>query len=826
MNDPLLSHLNAAQKTAVTAKPSHALVIAGAGSGKTRVLVHRIAWLIEREGASPGNIFSVTFTNKAAATMRQRLQDLMDSYRSYSSLAPADKAQGDLNAQNRSVDEIQESLIAKSIQSTTEVEFEIRSMWMGTFHSLCHRFLRIHAQEAGLPEAFQIIDQDDQLKLITQIHKQLSLDETKFPPKKSQWFINHSKDEGLRPAAITIADNNPWTKTYKKVYEVYTEHCERSGLIDFAELLLRCYELFKNNAAILAHYQERFRYLLVDEFQDTNRIQYAWLRLLAGPNSFVMAVGDDDQSIYSWRGARIDHMFSFTKDFVNAKTIRLEQNYRSTGHILKAANAMIANNAQRMGKDLWTDEHDGELISIYAAYNEGDEATFIAEQIRSWVRGGHDYQDAAILYRSNAQSRVLEETFINLAIPYRVYGGQKFFERSEIKDALAYLRLLVNRHDDSAFSRIINTPTRGIGETTLAAVRRHAQEQRVSLWAAAQDLAGQTSLLLSRSEVAESPRESVLNNRSIHFLMMFIELIDTLAKQTQKKPLEDQGQQVLDQSGLMAHLAKYRTEKGLSRLENLQELITAMQQFRVANSQEDSADNGLSLYLGHIALNSSGEELSDKQEGEQQNSVQLMTLHAAKGLEFPLVFLSGMEEGLFPHKMSSMNPEQLEEERRLCYVGMTRAMQKLFITHAEQRYMYGNSTPQSPSRFIEEIPESLVTEAQHSIQGYREREIFSTANSDFSKNKSGSRSGYSASFGNSREMTSKTPAHLSSFTAKPNTEAGDTGLRIGQHVRHPKFGEGVVMNYEGHSIHARVQVKFAREGIKWLILSYANLETV
>lgn len=721
-NSDLLNDLNSAQQQAVSAPDGHLLILAGAGSGKTRVLVHRIAWLIRQERLSPNAILAVTFTNKAAAEMRGRLETLLN--------------------------------------------VPMHSMWVGTFHGLAHRLLRLHWQDAGLPQAFQILDSDDQYRLIRRILNALNLDEAQWPPKQAQWFINGQKDEGRRPHQI--ADHGDvFNKTMIRIYQAYEDACARGGLVDFAELLLRAYELWQKNPAILAHYQQRFRHVLVDEFQDTNTIQYAWLRLLINDQNYLMIVGDDDQSIYGWRGAKIENIQRFNKDFPNTKTIRLEQNYRSTGTILAASNALIAHNDGRLGKKLWTEGGDGELISVYAGFNDLDEARFIVEHIQRWLAKGFHRNEIALLYRSNAQSRVLEEALIQQGIPYRVYGGLRFFDRAEIKDALAYLRLIANRDDDAAFERVVNTPTRGIGEQTVTILREHARAQGLSLWRVA-------TQLLSAATFA---------NRAANALAAFLQLIDKLDTETTDLDLASQTEHVLHGSNLFMHFQKEKGEKGQARIENLEELINATRQYTPDQEQEMPP---LAAFLSHVAL-----EAGEHQGEKTQECVQLMTLHSAKGLEFPLVFLCGMEEGLFPHHMSKDEPGRLEEERRLCYVGMTRAMKKLYLTYAELRRLHGSESYHRPSRFLAEIPHELLEEVRLKTSITRPSNSYSQLNS------------------------------------VPDEEViSGTGLHLGQHVQHSVFGEGVVLNFEGYGPQARVQVKFHRHGSKWLVAAYAKLEPV
>ena len=735
MQDSYLTQsLNPQQTEAVTAPPSNMLILAGAGSGKTRVLVHRIAWLMERENISPYGILAVTFTNKASHEMRSRIESLCG--------------------------------------------MPIAGIWVGTFHGLAHRLLRTHWEAAELPEGFQILDSDDQQRMIKRIHKTLALDETKWPPKQSQWFINQCKEKGQRPRHLTNNDDDYFTETMATVYQAYEDVCRRSGLVDFAELLLRSLELLQTHTDIAEHYQNRFQHILVDEFQDTNTIQYRWLKTIAGKDSFMMAVGDDDQSIYSWRGAKVENMDRFTTEYPDAKTIRLEQNYRSTQTILNAANTVIDNNQNRLGKNLWTEDNGGEKITLYAAFNERDEAYYIVNAIKQQVRAGNHYRDTAILYRSNAQSRVLEERLIDAQIAYRIYGGLKFFERAEIKDALAYLRLITNRQDDAAFERIVNTPTRGIGNTTLITLRNTARESQASLWQACEHLITAKGL----------------SARACSALQSFLTLINTLDNDTRQKTLDEQTDHVLQCSGLLDMYRKDKTEKGLSRVENLEELVNATSQF---HPNADAADlSPLSAFLAHVAL-----ESGEGQSEAHSDYVSLMTLHSAKGLEFPIVFISGMEEDLFPHKMSSEEPAGLEEERRLCYVGMTRAMKKLYLTHAESRRLHGYERFHRPSRFLQEIPEEHLDTVRPTAKVSRPKTSSNHFNTQNFKRKD---------FRKMRENEGQ--------------QAGASGLHVGQRVRHKKFGNGIIINYEGQGEHTRVQVKFDDYGVKWLVASYANLE--
>ncbi|NHB86915.1 DNA helicase II [Photorhabdus tasmaniensis] len=713
----LLESLNDKQREAVAAPRTNMLVLAGAGSGKTRVLVHRIAWLLSVENASPFSIMAVTFTNKAAAEMRHRIENLIGT------------SQG--------------------------------GMWIGTFHGLAHRLLRAHHLDANLPQDFQILDSEDQHRLLKRIIKAMNLDDKQWPARQGMWYINGKKDEGLRPQHIE-SYGNPVEGTWQKIYQAYQEACDRAGLVDFAELLLRAHELWLNKPQILQHYRGRFTNILVDEFQDTNSIQYAWIHLLAGETGKVMIVGDDDQSIYGWRGAQVENIQRFLKDFSGAETIRLEQNYRSTSNILKVANTLIANNSDRLGKNLWTDGIEGEPISLYCAFNELDEARYVVNRIKSWLENGGALKSCAILYRSNAQSRVLEEALLQASMPYRIYGGQRFFERQEIKDALAYLRLIANRNDDAAFERVVNTPTRGIGDRTLDIVRQAARERQETLWECCQ-------ILL---------QEKVLAGRAASSLQRFIELIEALSTETSDMPLHVQTDRVIRDSGLRAMYQQEKGEKAQARIENLEELVTATRQFSYQDEDQDLMP--LQAFLSHAALES-GEGQADA----YQDSVQLMTLHSAKGLEFPQVFIVGMEEGMFPSQMSIEEGGRLEEERRLAYVGLTRAMEKLTITYAESRRLYGKEVYHRPSRFIGELPSECIEEVRL------------------------------------RATVSRPVNHSRLGTP---ISANDSGYALGQRVRHPKFGEGTIVNMEGSGEHSRLQIAFHGEGIKWLVAAYARLE--
>lgn len=715
---PILNNLNPAQEEAVTSDKKHLLVLAGAGSGKTRVLVHRIAWKIQVDGVSPYSILAVTFTNKASSEMRERIDELLG--------------------------------------------MSLRGMWVGTFHGLAHRLLKAHWRDVNLPENFQILDSDDQLRLVKRVMRAMDLDEQRWPPKQAQWWINGQKDEGLRAAHIQEG-GDPYLATMLRIYREYEATCERLGVIDFAELLLRALELWKNKPDVLDHYQQRFQQILVDEFQDTNAVQYAWLRILAGKTSAVTAVGDDDQSIYGWRGAKVENILSYERDFADTHTVKLEQNYRSTSNILNAANAVISKNAERLGKSLWTDAGEGEAIALYAAFNEHDEARYIADRLQSWVNEGHRREDSAILYRSNAQSRVLEAALLQAEIPYRIYGGQRFYERLEIKNALSYLRMMLNCHDDVAFERIVNVPPRGIGDRTLELIRELAREQSTSMWSAA-------STIVTEKRLAA---------RATNAVAAFIELINEMSGQLDELPLFEQAESAIQHSGLVDMHRREKGERGQARVENLEELVNACRNF-------EAEDNDLPIlpqFLDQVAL-----DAGDRQADEDQDAVQLMTLHSAKGLEFPLVFLAGMEENLFPHKMSLDEPGRLEEERRLAYVGITRAMEKLYLTFAESRSIYGNETFNSVSRFVRDIPSDVIEEVR--LQN------------------------------NIARPTSYAAGAIQSDQGQA------TGFSLGQQIMHNVYGEGVILNFEGNGPRARVHVSFEEVGTKILILASANLSAV
>jgi DNA helicase-2/ATP-dependent DNA helicase PcrA len=721
---PILDSLNDAQRAAVTAPVGPVLVLAGAGSGKTRVLTHRIAWVIATEGASPHSILAVTFTNKAAHEMRGRIEKLLG--------VPGS------------------------------------AMWVGTFHGIAHRLLRLHWREVNLPQSFQILDGEDQLRLVKKIVRAMELDEARWVPREIQWFINHNKDEGLRPASLKDA-GDPTRRQLIRIYAEYEAQCQRTGVVDFAELLLRAYELFRDSPGIQKHYRHRFRHVLIDEFQDTNAIQYGWALLVAGPEGAPFIVGDDDQSIYRWRGARVENLTRFSRDYPNARMYRLEQNYRSTGNILKAANTLISNNTGRLGKNLWTSGSDGERIKLYGAFNERDEAEFVMNRIREWVNQGGLRRDVAILYRSNAQSRAFEEAFMSARIPYKVYGGLRFFERAEIKDALAYLRLVSSRADDASFERVVNLPTRGIGTTTLDKIRDQAKSAGTHLWTAAAHCVAAGAL---------GPKaEAAVNG--------FLKLIDQLAADVSGLELHEQVDHVITNSGLVEHHKKEKaSDRGEARVENLNELVSAARGFEpdVANASDDGVDQQLpplESFLAHAVL-----ESGEGQAAEWEDCVQMMTLHTAKGLEFPVVFLCGMEDGLFPHQRSLNDPEGIEEERRLCYVGTTRAMKQLYLTYAEQRRLHGMDNFGMRSRFLDEFPEELIEEVRPRIQISR-------------------------------------PVAAGRFKAP--TEELAPGVRLGARVRHKKFGEGVILKVEGHGPQANIEVNFESLGRKIMMLEYLEV---
>jgi DNA helicase-2/ATP-dependent DNA helicase PcrA len=726
---PLTDHLNPAQREAVTAPLAHRLVLAGAGSGKTRVLVHRVGWLIAREGVSPMSILAVTFTNKAAAEMRGRIEQL--------------------------------------------IRVPVRAMWVGTFHGTAHRMLRLHWKEAKLPQNFQILDSDDQQRLVKRVLRALELPEDKWQPKSVTGFINGQKEEGRRPQHLQ--DQGDFTqRTLVRVYAAYQEQCERNGLVDFAELLLRAYELCRDNVEIQQHYRNRFRHILVDEFQDTNTLQYNWLKILAGNTGILFAVGDDDQSIYSWRGAKVENMMKLDRDFPGSEIIKLEQNYRSTSTILKAANGLIARNSARLGKELWTDGNEGEAIQLYAAFNEYDESEFVIGRMKEHLDGRSRHADLAVLYRMSAQSRVLEETLIRNRIPYRIYGGLRFFERMEVKDALSYLRLLHNRDDDTSFERAVNTPPRGIGATTIERLRLLAREQNISLWVAAKS--GLSSLGRSSSSVGA-----------------FLSLIELLHADTRGLTLSEATRLTIERSGLREHYKKERGEQAEARLENLDELINAARGFEELPPEDgEPSMEPLTAFITHALL-----EAGDEQAGPGEDCVQLMTLHAAKG----------MENGLFPSQRT-MDEGNLEEERRLCYVGITRARERLYLSYAEMRRLHGTEQTNLPSMFLKEIPPECINETRPRAGILRPA---------FAPRQAPSRwSGYGAGTGYSSRPS---PSSRTSDT-------GPGGFKLGQRVTHARFGEGTILSFEGEGERAQVEIRFKTEGTKRLMLNYANLTAI
>ncbi|HJW24219.1 MAG TPA: UvrD-helicase domain-containing protein [Rhodocyclaceae bacterium] len=708
----LLANLNPPQLQAVTLPPVHALILAGAGSGKTRVLTTRIAWLVSTGQVGPHSVLAVTFTNKAAREMTTRLAAL--------------------------------------------VPINTRGMWIGTFHGLCNRLLRAHHREAGLPQTFQILDSADQLAAVKRLLKNLNVDDEKYPPRELCHFINAHKEQGVRAAQAEAYD--AWTQRRVELYAEYEAQCNREGVVDFAELLLRTYELLSRNEPLRRHYQERFRHILVDEFQDTNKLQYAWLQLLAAGGAHVFAVGDDDQSIYAFRGAEVGNMRDFERDYAGPNVIRLEQNYRSHGNILDAANALIKHNRGRLGKNLWTDAGAGEPIRAFEGYSDLDEARFVIDEIRELIRDGMPRDQIAILYRSNAQSRVLEHELFTRGVPYRVYGGLRFFERQEVKHALAYLRLISNPDDDTAFLRVVNFPARGIGARSLENLQTLAHQTNSSLYNAAASLTGRAGQVVAG----------------------FVRLIEMLRLETQNLPLPEMVEHVVEKSGLAQH---YRTEKeGQERLENLDELVNAAASF-VAEDGTIAEHGALVSFLTHASL-----EGGEHQAGEGQEAVQLMTVHAAKGLEFNVVFITGLEQGLFPHENSVLEGRDgLEEERRLMYVAVTRARQRLYLSCAQTRMLHGQTRYCVPSTFLDEIPPNLL-------------------------------------FKINRAPAAAAAAPSAGYAAPAAEPAG--GFRIGQTVQHAKFGLGVIVSAEGRGADARVQVNFGNSGMKWLALEYAKLTPV
>ena len=721
ISPPIVDGLNEKQQQSVALDEDiNALILAGAGSGKTRVLTHRIHYLVSTKNYHVDDILAVTFTNKAANEMKERLSDLLRR--------------------------------------------PIGRMWVGTFHSLAHRLLRTHPIEANLSPTFQILDAQDQFRIIKRLMKENGVDETKFPIKKVQWFINQQKDEGILPHEID-AGYNFFVKQSAKVFDLYERHCQVNDLVDFAGLLVKSYEILKNNQSLLEHYQNKFRHILVDEFQDTNRIQYQFIKILHNQTNHVFCVGDDDQSIYGWRGAKIENIQKIENDFKPIQVIKLEQNYRSTGNILSASNALIANNQNRLEKSLWTESGDGDLINVLNARTETEEAQYVVGEIQTQFNQGRNLDECAILYRSNAQSRVFEESLIKQNLNYRIYGGLRFFERAEIKDAMGYIRLIENTSDNIAFERIVNFPTRGIGLSTIEKIRSYANEN-------------QTNLFQSSIAIVDS-----LPSRAANALQSFIHLIEAISDSSKNLILNEKVDSILLQSGLMSHYANDKSDKAGSKRENLDELVTAATQYV---HEEDNEMNETQGFIALATLDSSGESNQSN-----QSSVQLMTVHSAKGLEFPVVFLVGLEEDLFPSRQSKDEPHLLDEERRLCYVGMTRAMKSLTLSYASRRFLHGQSFYSLSSRFLDEIPKSFLN--------YIKNESTENSYQRYEKN---------TSLSNKMVATS------------------DSIYSIGQVVKHTKFGLGTILNYEGSGDSMRLQINFQKAGTKWLISSYANLEIV
>ena len=736
MSPEFLSGLNERQLEAVTLPHQSALILAGAGSGKTRVLTTRVAWLIATGQVNPSGLIAVTFTNKAAKEMLTRI----------SAMLPVNT----------------------------------RGMWVGTFHGLCNRLLRAHHREAGLPQLFQILDTQDQLSLIKRLLKNLDVNEDRYPPRQVQWFISANKEEGLR--AREVESHDEFSRRMKELYAAYDEQCNREGVVDFAELLLRCYELLAGNATLREHYRARFRHILVDEFQDTNRLQYRWLKLLAtGGGNAIFAVGDDDQSIYAFRGASAANMQDLQKDFAIERVIKLEQNYRSHGHILDAANALIGHNRRRLGKNLWTAEAKGEPLRVFEAATDLEEAASIVDEVRSLRAEGVALLHIAVLYRSNAQSRVLEHALFTAGMPYRVYGGLRFFERQEVKHALAYLRLVANPDDDGAAARVINFPARGIGNRSVEQLQDAAKAGGTSLWAAAK----------ARAEGGGRRAE----DSSVKGIPGFVALIEKMRDTAKDLPLPQAIEHVIEASGLAAH---YRAEKeGADRLENLSELMNAAATFVAERNVQPAGEaagmdepDELTAFLAHAAL-----EAGEHQADAGADALQLMTVHSAKGLEFHGVFVSGLEEGLFPHENSLTEADGIEEERRLMYVALTRARRRLYLSFAQSRLLHGQTRYGIASRFFHEIPEALMRRVG---AGFRIQD-------------SGSRIRATRSAGYPSPVTGHGP---------PVTESP---WRVGQSVVHPTFGAGVIVGAEGRGLDARVQVNFRSGGLKWLMLEYAKL---
>ena len=717
----ILENLNDDQRNAVTSEKQHLLVLAGAGSGKTRVLVHKVAWEVEALGKNPSSIMAVTFTNKAANEMRSRIETLLQA--------------------------------------------QIFDSWIGTFHGLSHKLLKRFHKEADLSSGFTILDSDDQLRIIKRISKEFNLDEATWPARQSQWQINSWKDEGIRSSKVN-EDGDFYTETVNKIYKEYEKTCNRDDLVDFGELILKSYEVIKKSPSVKTFFESRFESVLIDEFQDTNTIQYKWLQEIASAKTKITAVGDDDQSIYGWRGAKVEHVNSFVEDYNNTDVIRLEQNYRSTSVILNAANSLIDNNKDRLGKNLWTEKVEGENIILYQAYNEQDEARYVADVLKDWMLKGGTYEETAILYRSNAQSRAIEEALLRISIPYRIYGGLRFYERLEIKNAIAYLKVIFNNNDNPSFERSVSNPTRGVGEKTLNKIRQTSKKYNISYIKASAKLID----------------EGNISGRGGAGLKDYLEFVAGCKNFIEENTLSELMELIIKETGLYAYHGKEAGEKGKTRTENLEELITATKNFEQSIKEEITNSQIAEKYLDIISLDS-----GDRQASEHDDAAQLMTMHSAKGLEFKLVILTGLEESLFPHGRSMESSSQLEEERRLCYVAITRAMEKLYITHAESRRLHGTDTFNPPSRFLKEIPKDLIDEIRPRAQ-------------------------------------TNIPYNRKDFSETKIEFEMDIGISLGQKVRHKKFGEGIVLNYEGSGESARVQVNFEDSGTKWLVMSYANLE--
>ena len=724
----ILDELNTPQREAVSDESQYSLILAGAGSGKTRVITHKVAWLCKVKEVNPMSLLTVTFTNKAAREMRGRIENILGQ--------------------------------------------QLNQMWCGTFHALFHRLLKRHWNEASLIKSFSILDSEDQNRVIKRVIKSLNLDDSTWQPSQAQWFINNQKEEGRRIARL------PRNATFieEKMADIMQEYqkvCNQEGLVDFAEILLRSYELLSSNKEILDYYQNRFSHILVDEFQDTNEIQYLLLKKLLGKDGFMTVVGDDDQSIYSWRGAKSTNINRYKKDFKDVRTIKLEQNYRSTKNILSSANAIIENNPERLGKKLWSENKDGDLVNIYRAFNERDESSFIVDIVKSWLDEGRSLNEVAILYRSNAQSRIIEDSILRAELPYRIYGGVRFYERMEIKNALAYAKLSVDIDNDAAFERVINVPSRGIGAKTMDSIRERARKDNSSLSRAAENLAKEKE------------------NKASHSIINFFEVIKSLAQIKESKELGKFFEELISKTSLKDFHGKEPGEKGRSRIENLEELISASSGFIALGEDEEDERIDLELFLDQASLDA-GESQAD----ENEDAIQMMTLHSAKGLEFPLVFISGCEEGLFPHRRSAEDPKQLAEERRLCYVGITRAMERLYLTHAETRNMYGMENFSPVSRFIKEIPKDL----KHEIRISSESEIWVD------------------------EIRGTDKAFKPRIVGGKDYE--EHKFSLGDLVFHEVFGEGTILNCEGQGANARVEVNFNKDGVKWLVLSFAKLKKI